>query len=53
MVKAMAEKAWMDYYVRGVGERFAWQEVRRDLLKTLDGSGAEGRPVSSARDGSR
>ncbi|MBI2404444.1 MAG: S9 family peptidase, partial [Gemmatimonadetes bacterium] len=38
MVKAVAEKAWMDYHVRGIGERFAWQDVRRDLLKTLEES---------------
>jgi hypothetical protein len=24
--------AWMDYYVRGKGEKFSW----RDVLKTLD-----------------
>jgi dipeptidyl aminopeptidase/acylaminoacyl peptidase len=32
LVKAVAEMAWMDYYVRGTGRRFAW----RDVLKTLD-----------------
>jgi len=31
-VKATAEMAWMDYYVRGSGRKFAW----RDVLKTLD-----------------
>jgi dipeptidyl aminopeptidase/acylaminoacyl peptidase len=31
-VKATAEMAWMDYYVRGSGRRFAW----RDVLKTLE-----------------
>ena len=36
MVKAVAEKAWMDYYVRGTGEKFAWHAVRRELLKTLE-----------------
>jgi dipeptidyl aminopeptidase/acylaminoacyl peptidase len=30
-VKATAEMAWMDYYVRGSGKKFAW----RDVLKTL------------------
>jgi hypothetical protein len=24
--------AWMDYYVRGMGQKFAW----RDVLKTLE-----------------
>jgi dipeptidyl aminopeptidase/acylaminoacyl peptidase len=32
MVKAVAEMAWMDYYVRGRGHKFAW----RDVLKTLE-----------------
>ena len=34
LVKAVSEMAWMDYYVRGMGEKFAW----RDVLKTLDGT---------------
>ncbi len=32
LVKSMSEMAWMDYYVRGTGRRFAW----RDVLKTLE-----------------
>jgi dipeptidyl aminopeptidase/acylaminoacyl peptidase len=32
LVKAVSEMAWMDYYVRGMGKKFAW----RDVLKTLD-----------------
>jgi dipeptidyl aminopeptidase/acylaminoacyl peptidase len=32
LVKATSEMAWMDYYVRGKGKKFAW----RDVLKTLD-----------------
>jgi len=32
LVKAMSEMAWMDYYVRGRGEKFRW----RDVLKTLE-----------------
>jgi dipeptidyl aminopeptidase/acylaminoacyl peptidase len=32
LVKAVSEMAWMDYYVRGKGEKFSW----RDVLKTLD-----------------
>ena len=31
-VKATSEMAWMDYYVRGKGRKFAW----RDVLKTLE-----------------
>ncbi|MBR9990474.1 MAG: S9 family peptidase [Gemmatimonadetes bacterium] len=31
LVKSVAEKAWMDYYVLGKGENFAW----RDVLRTL------------------
>lgn len=32
LVKSVSEKAWMDYYVRGQGEKFAW----RDVLETLE-----------------
>jgi dipeptidyl aminopeptidase/acylaminoacyl peptidase len=32
LVKSVAEMAWMDYYVRGTGRKFAW----RDVLKTLE-----------------
>jgi dipeptidyl aminopeptidase/acylaminoacyl peptidase len=32
LVKSTAEMAWMDYYVRGSGKKFAW----RDVLKTLE-----------------
>lgn len=32
LLKAVAEMAWMDFYVRGRGEKFAW----RDVLKTLE-----------------
>ena len=31
-LKSTAEMAWMDYYVRGSGKKFAW----RDVLKTLE-----------------
>ena len=30
--KSVSEMAWMDYYVRGSGKKFAW----RDVLKSLD-----------------
>ena len=36
-VKAIAEKMWMDYYVRGSGKKFAW----RDVLKSVEGSGPQ------------
>jgi dipeptidyl aminopeptidase/acylaminoacyl peptidase len=32
LVKSVSEMAWMDFYVRGIGKKFAW----RDVLKTLD-----------------
>ncbi len=32
LVKSVSEMAWMDYYVRGMGKKFAW----RDVLKTLE-----------------
>jgi dipeptidyl aminopeptidase/acylaminoacyl peptidase len=32
LVKSVAEMAWMDYWVRGSGTRFAW----RDVLKTVE-----------------
>lgn len=40
LVKAVSEMAWMDYYVRGIGEKFAW----RDVLKTLDNGGDNATP---------
>ncbi len=32
LVKAVSEMAWMDFYVRGIGEKFQWE----DVLKTLE-----------------
>ena len=32
LVKAVSEMAWMDYYVRGIGEKFSWRQV----LETLE-----------------
>ena len=32
LAKSVSEMAWMDYYVRGSGKKFAW----RDVLKTLE-----------------
>ena len=34
-LKAVAEMAWMDYYVRGSGKKFAW----RDVLKSVEAGG--------------
>ena len=39
LVKAVSEMAWMDYYVRGIGEKFQWRQV----LETLEGA----RPITS------
>ena len=41
LVKAVSEMAWMDYYVRGVGEKFQWRQV----LETL---GGEDGPVAAS-----
>jgi dipeptidyl aminopeptidase/acylaminoacyl peptidase len=32
LVKSVSEMAWMDFYVRGLGKKFAW----RDVLNTLE-----------------
>lgn len=45
LVKAVSEMAWMDYYVRGIGEKFAW----RDVLKTLE----KGEGPKAVTDGER
>jgi len=31
LVKAVSEMAWMDYYVRGKGEKFSWRQVLETL----------------------
>ena len=36
-VKAVAEMAWMDYYVRGSGKKFAW----RDVLSAVEAGGPQ------------
>jgi dipeptidyl aminopeptidase/acylaminoacyl peptidase len=36
LLKSVAEMAWMDYWVRESGKKFAW----RDVLKTLDPEGS-------------
>ena len=42
LVKSVSEMAWMDYYVRGMGQKFAW----RDVLKTLDDEAARPKVVT-------
>ncbi|MDT8340637.1 MAG: S9 family peptidase [Longimicrobiales bacterium] len=46
LVKSVSEMAWMDYYVRGLGEKFDWQMV----LETLEEE-APRPPVISQQDG--
>jgi dipeptidyl aminopeptidase/acylaminoacyl peptidase len=51
-VKSIAEMAWMDYYVRGMGKKFAW----RDVLKSLEDDarspeGADRFPAATLRNG--
>ncbi len=44
LLKSVAEMAWMDYWVRGSGKRFAW----RDVLKTLDPEGSVATAASTS-----
>ncbi|HSM60531.1 MAG TPA: prolyl oligopeptidase family serine peptidase, partial [Longimicrobiales bacterium] len=48
LVKSVSEMAWMDHYVRGVGEKFRWSQV----LETLEEEEAE-RPRAVSEDGGR
>jgi dipeptidyl aminopeptidase/acylaminoacyl peptidase len=50
LVKAVSEMAWMDYYVKGIGNKFEWRQVletleeaRRTPLTISDGAGPGGR----------
>lgn len=47
LVKAVAEMAWMDYYVRGRGNKFDW----RDVLKTLEKATADRPATLDSKDG--
>ena len=47
LVKSVSEMAWMDYYVRGMGKKFAW----RDVLQTLEDEAA--RPKIATETGSK
>ncbi len=42
LVKAVSEMAWMDHYVRGIGDKFEWQQV----LETLEANAERARPIS-------
>jgi dipeptidyl aminopeptidase/acylaminoacyl peptidase len=42
-VKSTAEMAWMDYYVRGLGNKFAW----RSVLETLEEPGAAAKKTTT------
>jgi dipeptidyl aminopeptidase/acylaminoacyl peptidase len=44
LLKSVAEMAWMDYWVRGSGKKFAW----RDVLKTLDPEGSVATSTSAS-----
>jgi dipeptidyl aminopeptidase/acylaminoacyl peptidase len=46
LVKAVSEMAWMDYYLRGKGQKFSW----RDVLKTLEEAGAQVKTATEAAD---
>ena len=46
LVKSVSEMAWMDYYVRGIGNKFEWQQV----LETLEEE-KEGTPARAIFDG--
>ncbi|MBA3271369.1 MAG: S9 family peptidase [Acidobacteria bacterium] len=45
LVKSVSEMAWMDYYVRGIGKKFAW----RDVLKTLEEEAAKPATTTTAQ----
>ncbi|MEZ4414680.1 MAG: S9 family peptidase [Gemmatimonadota bacterium] len=42
LVKSVSEMAWMDYYVRGQGNKFDWRQV----LETLPGNGERPRAAT-------
>jgi len=42
LVKSVSEMAWMDHYVRGIGDKFEWEQV----LETLEAEAEDTRPVS-------
>ena len=44
LVKSVSEMAWMDYYVRGRGNKFSW----RDVLKTLEDETARPKVITDS-----
>ena len=42
LVKAVSEMAWMDHYVRGIGDKFEWKQV----LETLEAKKESPRAIS-------
>jgi dipeptidyl aminopeptidase/acylaminoacyl peptidase len=42
LAKSVSEMAWMDYYVRGIGEKFQWRQVLETLAEDKGGE----RPIS-------
>ena len=42
LVKAVSEMAWMDYYVRGIGNKFQWS----DVLETLEDRAGDPTPTA-------
>ncbi|MFT5142807.1 MAG: dipeptidyl aminopeptidase/acylaminoacyl peptidase [Rhodothermales bacterium] len=46
LVKSVSEMAWMDYYVRGVGEKFDWEMVLKTLEAPEEEKEVEADPVS-------
>jgi dipeptidyl aminopeptidase/acylaminoacyl peptidase len=47
LVKSVSEMAWMDYYVRGIGNKFEWEQV----LETLEEEEEEETPPRAIFDG--
>ena len=47
LVKSVSEMAWMDYHVRGIGNKFQWQQV----LETLEEKEEETSPPRVISDG--
>ncbi len=48
LVKSVSEMAWMDHYVRGIGDTFKWEQV----LETLENKAERPRPISEDGAGS-
>ncbi len=42
LVKSVSEMAWMDYWVRGIGERFQWRQVLETLEEETEEAVSDG-----------